>query len=424
MQGQFKAISVSYKTTPIHIREHLSLSQEECERLLEKLKDVLNLNEALILSTCNRTEIYYSSEEDHSDWLIKLLGIEKKMGDVADLEKYFIRIKEHEMAIRHLFRVAMGLESQVVGDLQISNQVKKAYQWSADAEMAGPFLHRLMHTIFFTNKRVVQETPFRDGAASTSYAGVELLQELTTDVKEPKVLVVGLGEIGTDVVRNLADSTLGQVKITNRTLSKAQALAATCGFEAVPFEKVWEEAREAHVIISSISKSTPFFTKSKVEEVSSLAFKCFIDLSVPRSVEKEVEDVPGVLVYNIDNIQNRASQALKRRMQSVPQVEQIVEEAIAEFREWTREMVFSPTIQKLKGALEDIRQEELKKAMKQMDDAQFKKVDKLTRNMMNKILRIPVLQLKAACKRDEAETLVDVLNDLFNLENQENKVTK
>merc|ERR1711879_98970 len=131
----------------------------------------------------------------------------------------------------------MGLEAQVIGDMQISNQVKRSYQTAVDMDMAGPFLHRLMHTIFFTNKKVVQETAFRDGAASVSYAAVELIEELTSNTHQPRVLLVGLGEIGEDVAKNLVYLGDAQIKIANRTFSKAQELAAEYNFEAIPFEK-------------------------------------------------------------------------------------------------------------------------------------------------------------------------------------------
>ena len=169
MQTKFRAISLSYKTAPVQIRELISLDEESSHRILLKLREFFSLSDALILSTCNRTEVYYSHELDLSTEIIKLVGLEKGLVDVVNYLDYFEIFNEDRQAISHLFRVSMGLEAQVVGDIQISNQVKRAYQTSADLEMAGPFLHRLMHTIFFTNKRIVQETSFRDGAASLSY---------------------------------------------------------------------------------------------------------------------------------------------------------------------------------------------------------------------------------------------------------------
>ena len=418
MQNQFKAVSLSYKKAPLEIRELVSLSEEACKGLLQLLADYTQATDVLVLSTCNRTEVYYSAEEDLSNEIIKLIGIQKNIPNIGDYTGYFNVLSQSNEAIRHLFYVAMGLESQVVGDMQIVNQVKRAYQWSADENMAGPFLHRLMHTIFFTNKKVVQQTAFRDGAASVSYAAVELINELTANVVEPQVLVIGLGEIGTDVCRNMAKFERGSVSITNRSMDKAEALARECGFSATPFEEVSAAIAKADVILCSVAADQPFITRALIEEHEILSHKFLIDLSVPRSIEAAVEEVPGVLLYNVDEIENKATSALEKRKAAIPQVKEIITESIAEFNDWSKEMMVSPTIHKLKNALEQIRQEEMTRYLKNMDSKEAKAAEMVSKSMMQKIMKLPVLQLKAACKRGEAETLIDVLNDLFNLENQ------
>ncbi|MCJ8166854.1 glutamyl-tRNA reductase [Pontibacter sp. E15-1] len=418
MLQNFKAISLSYKKAPLDIRELIALDETSCRLFLQTLRGFIQASDILVLSTCNRTEVYYNADVDHSTQIVKLLGITKGIENISQYLDFFTILNEHNDAVQHLFDVSIGLESQVVGDMQISNQVKQAYQWSADNETAGPFLHRLMHTIFFTNKRVVQETSFRDGAASTSYAAIELIEELTADITEPSILVVGLGEIGADVCRNLQDNGYKNVKIANRTQAKAAALAAECGMEVLPFEEIVQGMKAADVIISSVARETPFFTKEMVKRLNVLSFKFFIDLSVPRSVETDVETVPGVLVYNIDTIQSKASEALLRRINSVPKVKEIITESIAQFNDWSKEMMVSPTINRLKNALETIRQEEMARYMKKLGPKEAKLMDNITKSMMQKIIKLPVLQLKAACKRGEAETLIDLLNDLFDLENQ------
>jgi glutamyl-tRNA reductase len=418
MLHNFKAVTLSYKKAPLDIRELISLDEASCKQFLRTLKDFIPASDILVLSTCNRTEVYYTADADYSQEIIKLLGLQKGISPITQYFDYFTIVNTHADAVEHLFAVAMGLEAQVIGDIQISNQVKQAYQWAADNETAGPFLHRLLHTIFFTNKRVVQETSFRDGAASTSYATVELVEELTNDVDNPRILVVGMGEIGADVCRNLKDSALKNVVITNRTQAKAQLLAQECGFEVLPFENLVQGLKDADVVISSIGRSTPFFTAEIIKRLEVLSYKFFIDLSVPRSIEPEVENIPGVLVYNIDTIQNKATAALEQRIASIPKVKEIIAESIEQFNDWSKEMVVSPTIHKLKNALENIRQEEIARHLKKLSPQETKLIDDVTRNIMQKIIKLPVLQLKAACKRGEAETLIDVLNDLFNLENQ------
>jgi glutamyl-tRNA reductase len=418
MYNHFKAISLSHRNAPLAIREQLALNEDSAKGIMLRLKDFFDVTDVLTVSTCNRTEIYYSSPLDLNDEIIKLLLIEKGISDMEPFMAYFDKFSLGENAVQHLFEVATGLHSQVVGDMQIPNQIKHAYQWTADLNLAGPFLHRLLHTIFFANKRVAQETFFRDGAASVSYAAVELLEGL---MPNPKVLVVGLGEIGSDVCRNLAQKADTDVTIINRTRSRADVLAAELNFRVADMTEIEAEISGADVIVSSIASDEPFFTKEMMVRLRGMSFKYFIDLSVPRSVSPEVEEIPGVMLYTIDSIRSRADEALARRMEAVPHVQEIIREAVLEFNDWSKEMVVSPTIQKLKGALEQIRKEELTRFTKSLSDSELEKVERITTSMMQKILKLPVLQLKAACKRGEAETLIDVLNDLFNLEKQVEK---
>jgi glutamyl-tRNA reductase len=398
MQTKFRVVSLSHKSAPVHIRELISLDELAIERLLLKLKEFFSVADALVLSTCNRTEVYYSHESDLSIELIKLIGIERGLANAISYFDYFQVLNEEQEAVTHLFRVSMGLEAQVVGDIQILNQVKRAYQTAADLELAGPFLHRLMHTIFFTNKRAVQETAFRDGAASLSYATIELIESLTQNIFQPRILLIGVGEIGEDVARNMVHLPTAQLKITNRTLAKAEAI------------------EEADVVVCSVRMPEPFLTKQLIEGINIPSYKVLIDLSVPRSIETSVEELPGVVLYNVDNIQSKATAALQNRLESIPSVEAILAESIEEFGAWQKEMVVSPTIQKLKQALEQIRQEEMSRFLKNADEKEYLLIDKVTKNMMQKILKVPVVQLRAACQRDEAAEMIELITDLFDLE--------
>jgi len=416
MYNQFRSVSLSYQCAPLDIREKITLNEEEAKALMLRFKDFFALTDLMMVSTCNRTEVYYSAENNINEEIIRLLLIEKGLPQTDEVIQYFTKLDNSMDAARHLFEVATGLHSQVVGDMQIPNQIKKSYQWSADLNLAGPYLHRLMHSIFFANKKVAQETSFRDGAASVSYAAVELVEHL---VVNPKILVVGLGEIGTDVCKNLADKGIEDITLINRTRSKSEELAQEFGFKVADIVNLETEVSRADVIISSVSLPEPYFTKERVNQLTDgLTFKYFIDLSVPRSVDPSVEEIPGVMVYNIDAIQLRADEALNRRLQAIPDVHAIITHTLEEFNDWSKEMVVSPTIQKLKNTLEQIRQEEMARYMKSLTQEEASKVDRITSGIMQKVLKLPVLQLKAACKRGEAETLIDVLNDLFNLEKQ------
>ena len=421
MQTKFRVVSLSHKSAPVHIRELISLDELAIERLLLKLKEFFSITDALVLSTCNRTEVYYSHELDLSSELIKLIGIERGLTDAISYLDYFQVLNNEQEAVTHLFRVSMGLEAQVIGDIQISNQVKRAYQTAADLALAGPFLHRLMHTIFFTNKRVVQETGFRDGAASLSYATIELIESLTQNIFQPRILLIGVGEIGEDVAKNMVHLPTAQVKIANRTLAKAAEIGIPLGFEVIAFESCLTAIEEADVVVCSVRMPEPLLTKQLIKAINIPSYKVLIDLSVPRSIETSVEELPGVVLYNVDNIQSKATAALQNRLESIPSVEAILEESIEEFGAWQKEMVVSPTIQKLKQALEQIRQEEMSRYLKNADEKEYLLIDKVTKSMMQKILKAPVVQLRAACQRDEAAEMIELITDLFDLEKSKNE---
>jgi glutamyl-tRNA reductase len=413
MIQNFKSLILTYKTAPVEVREYVSLTESGAKRLLNFIKEYTRVTDALVVSTCNRTEIYYHSDQDHSHEIFNGLRLIKNIE--KGIESHFQSLTGKE-AVQHLFEVAIGLDAQVIGDLQISGQVKNAYQWTADENMAGPFLHRLLHAIFFANKRVVQETSFRDGAASLSYAAKELAEELTAGTRDPKVVVIGVGEIGQDVCLNLKNSSFTDITIINRTIDKAEKLASKCGFKFSGIENLKDSISSADVVISSVSGNEALITKALVDDIKILSHKFFIDLSMPRSIEPSVDELTGAMVYNLDHLQEKTNEAVKKRKAAIPHVHAIIAEAISEFEDWSRETIVSPTIQKLKNTLEQIRKDELVRFLKNAKPEEAEKLEEMSRSLMQKILKYPVLQLKAACKRGDAESLTDVLNELFNLD--------
>ncbi|MFT7197105.1 MAG: glutamyl-tRNA reductase, partial [Marinoscillum sp.] len=297
----------------------------------------------------------------------------------------------------------------------------KSYQWTADEQMAGPFLHRLLHTIFYTNKRAVQETSIHDGTASLASAAVDLANKFMMNYVSPKVLVVGLGEIGQNVAENLK-GTSAQVTLVNRSFEKTQKLADELSFESQRFEDLNALINNAHIVISAVQAETPIITSEMILE--SGVPRLFIDLSVPRSIDNSLEALPGVLLYNVDQLEEKTASALLKREAAVAEVQMILEKSIEEFNNWAQEMEVSPAIKKFKNALEEIRKEELSRYLEKADAEQIKLLEDATKSMMQRVIKLPVLQLKAACKRGEADQLVGLLNDLFNLEKEETKSSK
>ncbi|MCL4109467.1 UNVERIFIED_CONTAM: hypothetical protein GTU68_037732 [Idotea baltica] len=413
MQESLKLISLSHLQAPVGIREQFHLADEPMRNMLLTLRSVLDIGEALILSTCNRTEIYYSTAEDLSEKIIKLLCLEKGVSYSPKVAEYFACNTDEQAAVEHLFRVAMGLESQVIGDLQISSQLKRAYSATAEAEMAGPFLHRALHTIFHANKRVQMETPYRDGAASVSYACAELVKDLVKSHREPSILVIGLGEMGRDVARNLAKEE-HRLCLVNRTDAKAEALATEIGAEFMPFASLYDCLGDFTVIVSGVNGDAPIIHKENFK--TSLGQRFMVDMCVPRSIAHDVGTLPGTVVYDIDEIRTQTEATIAKRKASIPAVEAIIADEMDGFILWRKELSISPVIQRFKEALEDIRMEEMARYLKKSTKSEAELMDKVTKGMVNKIIKLPVLELKAACQRGEEESLAGVLNDLFNLD--------
>jgi glutamyl-tRNA reductase len=418
MIENFYCLSLSHQRAALDIREMFTLNEEQQKSFSIKVKDYFAISDLLLLSTCNRTEIYFTSEKDISFDIIKTLTAEKVLLNYVDYFSYFQTFKGIE-AVEHIFNVASGLNSKIIGDLQIANQIKNAYQIAVDTHMAGPFLHRLMHTIFYANKRIVNETAFRDGTATVTYHAYTLASELIANISKPKILVLGLGEIGLTLCKYLAESNFDQITIMTRTQTKAESLALEFGFKYAPIEDLENQISDADIILSSIRKDSPIISLSSFSKKPINAYKYLIDLSVPRSILPEVENLAGVLLYNIESIQTKVNNALALRLAAVPDVENIIRESIASFLDWSEENLISPTIIKFKSALNTIRKEEISRYLKVMTAEEAEKIDKITQSIIQKIIKLPIINLKSSCKRGDTTAMIDVLNQLFDLENQE-----
>lgn len=415
MDISLKAISLSHHRAPVETRELIYIRPNAVRELLLSLKELFNPSELMVLSTCNRTEVYYVSDADLTSGIISRLLIEKGINNLKDYLPFF-DLLEGESALNHLFEVSMGLRSGIIGDIQITHQVKEAYSISHELALAGPVLHRLLHTIFHAGKRVQSETSYRDGAASVSYASVETAELVVADPPQAQVLVIGLGEMGSDVARNLKFTTFQQVSLMNRSLEKAIELSQETGFPVLPFENLEAVLGKFDVVFSAANPAEPFITRELLSRHARHSHQYFFDLSVPRSISPDAEELPGVLVYNIDEIQSKATEALEKRLQAVPAVRAIIQEEIAGYKDWSRELSISPTIHLFKEALENLRKEELSRHLRTLSAREAKAVDDITRSLVQKFMKLPVIQLKEACKRGDAENLVEVLHALFDLD--------
>jgi glutamyl-tRNA reductase len=413
MSGTFKVATISYKNAPLALREKIVMDQADTMLYFEKIKESLDLKEAFLLSTCNRTEIYYKSEKALTRELVKLLA-ESKGLSANELLVYFEEILNEHNTLKYLFEVSIGVHSQIVGDQQIINQVKTAYQWAIDADVAGPFLHKVLHTIFIANKRVVQETGFRDGAASTTFVTLDLLESFIGMIESPKILVLGLGEIGTDLVKTLFERDYKHVYICNRSFDKAETLSQQTSFPIITYEELNSRLSEFSVVLSSVRNSE--YTLNDISAFKKERITYLFDLSIPRSVSPDMDKAVNLVVYSLDEIQKRKDQGLKAREESIPAVKNIITELIFGLDTWSRELAVSPTIQKLKSSLDQIRKEEIDRYSKNLSLKEMELLEKMSNSMVQKILKLPVVQLKEQCKKGDPQLLIDSLNKLFELE--------
>jgi glutamyl-tRNA reductase len=407
----FRVLTLSHHESPVGVREKFAFEDQQAATFLNSLRDIFGIQEALLLSTCNRTEIYFQHATEADQVLSFLL---RSRGAEAEDATWFQCISETQDTVRHLLRVGAGLESRVLGDFQIINQVKNAYQRTADLDMAGPFLHRLLHTLFYLNKRIVQETSFRSGSASVAWACKELVEDLLTD-KRKTIALLGLGETGRSVALNLIENGYNNLILCNRTKEKAEDLLSE-SVRFVPFENREECLKEATLIISALSGQHLQITAEQLQNPGVSGFRYCIDLGMPRSMDPSLGSDPGIVLYNIDQIQKRVDEALELRRSAIPKVEEILEKGFQEFMDWTRDMQVSPLIQQMKQSLEVIRREELARFLKKAGPDQAEAAEELSKGMMQRILKTHVVQLKAACRRGDAEMLMEGLRTLFQVE--------
>jgi len=412
----FKCLSISYKNTSVDLRGAIYLSESETHQFIVRLKDILDIKEVLFVSTCNRIEIYYSHEENLNSSIILLLKTFKNNNAISikSLTKHFNTLNGF-YACEHLYRVALGLESQILGDLQIITQVKKAYQISCEHEVAGMFLHRILHAIFYTNKQVVQSTSFRDGTASVSYAAFSIANKLSKTFISPKIAIIGAGEMGRDTALHLAKQNFKEVTILNRTIEKAKKVANECDFNFDNLTKLDFYLKNYDIIISTVEAPSPIVTKLKAKKLG-ICLKYFIDLSMPVSIEPIIEELPGIILYSIDDLQPSINKVVEKRKASVPKIEKMISDSIQELYEWSESVHVSPIINQLKTTLDQIRKEELARYSKKLNHSNKSLVDEITQNMIQKIIKFPVMELKSACKRGEEEKLSETIQNIFNLE--------
>jgi len=406
---EIRLVGLNHETAPTAIRESLAYPEREASHWvrLAAEKGAIDLGgpvirEAALLSTCNRTEAYLvlacppamPAEADLRRRLARLL-CGARTEPLADQERILYQRQGAEAA-RHLFRVAAGLDSMVQGEPQILGQVHQAHVLAREAEGIGPVLDRLFTTAFRAGKHARTETAIGRGTVSVAGAAVELGVKVVGALSRRTVAVVGAGETGRLAARHLAAEEPHDLILVNRTLSRAEALAAEVNGRAAPLEALPQVLSRADLVVVAASAPRPLITRAMVQAAARHRSRSlvFMDVSVPRNVEPSVHELDGAFVYDLDALQQIVRDTFLRRREEAPKVEAILEEELHGFCRWLHSVAAGPLIAELRAHYERIRQEEVERHAKQLSPQEREAVDRATRGLLNKLLHGPTVLLR------------------------------
>ncbi len=427
-------VGLSHKTAPIDLRERVDFQARGLELALRTLaaRKPGNAGELAVLSTCNRAELYTACE-DVAAAKAELVSFVSAFHDLdaATVAPHVYDVTDLDAA-RHLFRVAAGLDSLVVGEPQILGQVKEAHSAARQADTAGPLLNRLFHACFAVGKRVRTETNLGSGAVSVSYAAVNLAKKIFGSLEGRSVVVLGAGEMGKLTAQHMKSQGVRQVTIVSRTMAHAARTAeAIGGAIAARWEDMDAALSAGDIVITATGAATPVLTKARVESVMRPRRGrplFMIDIAVPRDVEPAAGEIEQVFLYNIDDLQASVRENLARRANEVARAEAIVDEELEKFATWLRSRGVIPTVVALRQSFESIRRAEvdrldfkLSSLPAEVRDEARARVDEITHLLVEKLLLTPTEQLKSVGDPETASMYAEAVTRVFGLDDSEQK---
>jgi glutamyl-tRNA reductase len=417
-------VGISHRTAPVELRERVDFQSRGVDRALTALAARGVAREAVVLSTCNRSEIYAAVDDPGAGQtdLVAFLSAFHKV-DPAALAPH-VHLASDLDAARHLFRVAAGLDSLVVGEPQVLGQVKEAHAAAAELRAAGPTLNRLFHASFAVGKRVRTETQLGAGAVSVGFAAVALARKIFGNLKDRAVLVVGAGEMGKLTAMHLKSQGVLRVTIVSRTMAHAARTAQTIGGSAAPWDELDATLEASDIVITATGAASPIFTKAHVESLMRGRRDrplFIVDIAVPRDVEPAAGEIEQVFLYNVDDLQATVRENLARRGSEVERAEAIVGEETEKFAAWLRSRSAIPTVVALRQRFEAIRRAELERLefkLSALPPEARSRVDEITHLIIEKLLLMPTEQLKALGDGETVDAYAEALTRLFGLGDQ------
>ena len=409
---------ISHVTAPIEVREKLTFRPQDAVRELAHLRDERLIREGVILSTCNRTEIYAVEESgdalsDFSSLLSRRLG-----RDVAE----FMYVHRDREATSHLFGVAAGLDSMILGEAQIQGQVKDALE-QCRAE-SGPILNRMFQSALQAASRAREETGIGRGAASVSSAAVQLAKKIFGGLGGSRAMILGAGDVAEIALECLMNEGVRVAIVANRTHERAQTLAERHGATAMHYDECWESLRDVDVLICSTASPVPVVTVGRVRdsiEARGDRPLCILDIALPRDVEAAVGEIDNVFLYDLDDLRAAAEANLEQRAEDVPAARQILADEVQKYWDWVAGLAAVPVVREFRDEMDRLRTAELAAALRRLGPLtpeQADAIEQFSRSLMNKFLHEPSVRLKAAAANGRGLGVVDAARYLFALEGE------
>ena len=412
-------VGLSHKTAPLGVREALAFAKEGLVEALGRLRSEVGLAEAMVLSTCNRVEIYGRANESVAPALVSFLA-DYHRRPAGELDP-FLYCLEGEPAVRHAFRVAASLDSMVLGEPQILGQVKEAYQVAEKAGALGSVLNALRNRSIAAAKRARTETGIGENAVSVSYVAVELARKIFGELKDRIVLLVGAGKMSELAARHLVRSGARATVLGGRTFEKAEQLAAALGGTAAPFESLRAELMKADIVISGTGAPGIVIGAEDIQAASAERRGrplFLIDIAVPRDIDPEAAKLSGVFLYDLDDLKSVSEANLRERQKEAAAAETLVEREVLDFLDWRRSLEVVPVLVELRRRADEIRRAEVEKARKRLGPltpAQEEALEAMTSAIVNKLLHPPTVHLKEIASNGNASEHMGLIRKLLGL---------
>jgi len=409
------SLGINHLTAPVDIREKVAFAPEQMTQALHELQDIPAVNETVIVSTCNRTEIYCDASSDCAEVITHWLTAHHGIGENS-LSPFIYQHSDQEVA-RHLFRVASGLDSMVLGEPQILGQLKDSYARARDGNAINSILDRLFQHSFSVAKRVRTDTEIGSNPVSVAFAAVSLSKQIFSNLDELHALLIGAGETIELVSRHLKSQQIGSMTIANRSIERARALADQIGADAVQINAIPEELVRADIVISSTASQLPILGKGAIE--SALKQRkhrpvFMVDLAVPRDIEPEASTLQDIYLYTVDDLKSVVDKNLRGRELAAEAAQEIVNLEVTMFDRWLRTHQSADHIRQLRDGAELIRQQAVEKALAQLAQAADPEqaIQRLASEITNKLMHKPTIEMRKALQEGD-EDRIQLLKSLI-----------